>query len=1018
MLNHQLSRVLAAQGHVDPAVLARLAYNVPEGHLAEALLREGLVHPDLLRALGCPLPPYASSGVTHVLPGSEPSVPTATRGPGGAYDPDATNLSVGPGPATTRGPGGAYDPDATNLSVGPGPATTRGPGGPYDPDVTNLGAQPSAPTAPAVHYDPDATNFTLGPQPTASSRSTAPAAHYDPDATNFTLGPQPTASSRPTAPAAHYDPDATNFTLGPQPTASSTPTAPAVRYDPDATNLTFGPSVTSPNAQGALGGSGQGGVGAAPSADVERTFLEPSHSLPSQPTDADQTTWEDGPQTRLVPTRSPQGLKTGEQIAGYVLGDLLGQGGMGAVYRARELQTGREVALKLILASDLSSAQRERFVREGQLMAALAHENVVKVYSAGEDRGIPYLACELVEGTGLKPAFASSDLEERLDLLLQVGDALGYAHAQGIAHRDVKPDNALVDAKGHVRLTDFGLAFALEGERLTRTGTRMGTPAYMAPEQVDAKRAEQGPPTDVWALGVMLYEALTNRRPFRGSNLQEQYFAILMGDPLLPRELDPSVPQGVEAVCLKALAKDPAARYPTATAFVADLRLARAGGQTEAASASLFASRIRRFRYPLIVLTTLALLATVAAWAVRTYDVPLPWVRDVTAPRLHLDTSDDFVKTQTYTIRGEALDAAEWVEVWVEGGQRKRLPGGGRFRLSAQVAQGENAVVIRCRDAAGNESPPQSLRVFSLAGFPRWFQNLAHSLRPALPLPEHLEVLEEKDTYSWARDGSILVYVPPDQIDLGGLELRNGLKLPSANWKVAPARHVELGGFFIGKNEVTWKQMEAFYTWREANFRPKKPIKKPKRFVFHHYMDNPGTDSVRIKAGGGPTNRPRERPGDDHPAVRLTWKAARHYARHNGLRLPTADEWEAAARGNTGRRYPWGSSPPDDSINTYRVGDGYHYTSPVGELGDVSAFGCRDMGGNVSEWVADLFVHESGSKKRKHRTVVGGNWTNTQALYFLPNLHQALPPGDRSSFIGFRVARSHPSQKEADAKLR
>jgi formylglycine-generating enzyme required for sulfatase activity len=991
MLNHQLSRALAAQGHVDPAVLARLAQHVPEGQLAEALLREGLVHPDLLRALGCPLPPYASNGVTHVLPGREPPafgrtpappVPTAARGPGAPYDPDATNLSVGPDPATTRGSGGAYDPDATNLSVGPGPATTRGPGGAYDPEATNL---------------------SVGPGPTATRGS---GGAYDPEATNLSVGPGPTATR---GSGGAYDPEATNLSVGP----GSAPSGP---YDPSATNLTFPPGrVPASFDSGAtsLGTAGSTGPPETSGEDLaDRTYLDPNHVAPTEPADRDQTTWEeDGPRRLLAPPRAPQAIGEGSQLAGYELGRLLGKGGMGAVYRAREFATGREVALKLILAGDLSSTQRERFVREGQLMAALVHENVVKVYSAGEERGIPYLACELVEGTGLKEAFAKSDLDQRLDLLHQVGQALGYAHAQGIAHRDVKPDNVLVDASGHARLTDFGLAFALEGERLTRTGTRMGTPAYMAPEQVDAKRAEQGPPTDVWALGVMLYEALTNKRPFRGANLQEQYYAILMGDPLLPRELESSVSPALEAVCLKALAKDPRARYPEATAFAADLLLAREGGEVGAASTSLIGSRLRRHRYALIVACALALLAGVAIWAARTYDLSLPW-RDITRPQLNLDTSaDDVVKAEAFTIRGEALDAGGWVDVWVEGGQRKRLPQGGRFRLTAQVTRGQNRIVVNCEDAKGNRAPPQTLRVLSLAGFPRWFQNLAPSLRPAIPLPAHLEVLERQGTYRWTADDSILVYVPPGEFPLGGLEPRQGLKLPES-WQLAPARRVRLEGFFVGKHEVTWKQMERFYEWRES--RAQDPVEKPKRVVFHHHMKSPGTNEVELKSGGGPQGRPRERPGDDHPAVRMSWETAGDYARHYGLRLPTADEWEAAARGNTERRYPWGDDAPGPSVNTYRAGDGHLYTSPVGSLEDVSAFGCEDMGGNVAEWVEDLFVHESGRKRADHRTVVGGSWTSTQAFYFLPNLRLGVTR--RGFRIGFRIVRSHPSQATAEAE--
>jgi tetratricopeptide (TPR) repeat protein len=250
----------------------------------------------------------------------------------------------------------------------------------------------------------------------------------------------------------------------------------------------------------------------------------------------------------------------------------LGRGGMGVVFRATDLRADRSVALKVVLQAD-AGVSTQRFVREAQVVAALKHPGIVGVHDAALLEGVPCIVYELVEGgRTLETAFRSLTLAERLELVLEVADALAYVHAAGLVHRDVKPSNVLVDAEGRARLTDFGLVGGAGLERLTLTGRILGTPAYMSPEQFAAERDALGPHSDVWSLGVVLYEALTQRLPFVGDTAAEFMIRARQSTPTPPSSISPEpLPPGAEAVCLRAIAKAPLQRYADAGAFRQEL---------------------------------------------------------------------------------------------------------------------------------------------------------------------------------------------------------------------------------------------------------------------------------------------------------------------------------------------------------------------------------------------------------------------------------------------------------------
>jgi serine/threonine-protein kinase len=263
------------------------------------------------------------------------------------------------------------------------------------------------------------------------------------------------------------------------------------------------------------------------------------------------------------------------QIPGHELQAVLGSGGMGVVYRARQRALDRVVAVKMLLAGPLAGPQElGRFRRETAALACLRHPNIVQVYEAGDVESRPYFTMEFVEGGSLAQKLAGVPQPARQAAALAgtLAEAIQAAHQAGIVHRDLKPANILLTADGTPKVTDFGLARRLEdGTRMTQTGVPMGTPSYMAPEQAQGQTTI-GPAVDVYALGAILYELLTGRPPFQGETAAATVHQVITHDPVPPSRLNFKVPRDLETICLKCLQKAPPHRYASAEALADDLR--------------------------------------------------------------------------------------------------------------------------------------------------------------------------------------------------------------------------------------------------------------------------------------------------------------------------------------------------------------------------------------------------------------------------------------------------------------
>ena len=261
-----------------------------------------------------------------------------------------------------------------------------------------------------------------------------------------------------------------------------------------------------------------------------------------------------------------------------ILGEL-GQGAMGVVYKARDPLIDRVVAIKTInlsLAMDEKEEYEGRFYQEAKAAGRLNHPNIVTIYDVGKSGDVAYIAMELLEGRELRDIMNEGALlpvEQVLNIVAQVAQGLAYAHEHEIVHRDVKPSNIMVIRDGHVKITDFGIARMASSSVRTQTGMVLGSPKYMSPEQVMGKTIDQR--SDIFSLGVMLYEMLTGQAPFDGENVNAIMYQTLNAVPAPPNMMNPAIPEMVNFIVAKALAKKAEDRYQNAKDFAADLRTCR-----------------------------------------------------------------------------------------------------------------------------------------------------------------------------------------------------------------------------------------------------------------------------------------------------------------------------------------------------------------------------------------------------------------------------------------------------------
>lgn len=646
----------------------------------------------------------------------------------------------------------------------------------------------------------------------------------------------------------------------------------------------------------------------------------------------------------------------------YRILEKIGSGGMGVVYRAQDLQLARHVTLKFLpeeLARDRHALAR--FHLEARAASALDHPNICTIHDVAEDTGRAFIVMQFLEGKTLKQELADGRLEiqRAVGLVMEVAAGLAAAHSKGIVHRDIKPANILVTASGQAKILDFGIAKIVfpdqsqaevsETVSLTRTGVLIGTAEYMSPEQALGRKT--GPQSDVFSLGVLLYEMLTGRKPFLATSPVETFDRIVNTTPESVSRINASIPAALECIVFKCLEKEPAERYPTGNELLLDLR------KFERKATS---RRKRTLGVAAVAFTALMVIVAAGWWWIRS--ARINEARSLVAEAGRLADEEFYVAAFDKLLEAEPY-----------------LPDDKRLRDLR--AYSSRAVTIG--------SNPQGANVYvadyNVGQAPQWlFMGKTPLENIRVPIG-YLRWKVEKDGFEtiektlWWLGGETIqnrlfpkgtapgmVYVLP-----GPLEL---FSLP----------RIQVPEFWIDKFEVTNKDFKTFVdqggylkpdlwqqpfvqggrtlSWREAvsRFQDRAGRPGPATWELGKYPDGQG----------------------DYPASGVSWFEAAAYCESVGKSLPTINHWYRAAS-LAGFNYIVRLS------NFSGKGP-----APVGSFPGLGPHGTYDMGGNVKEWVFN--------KTNDRRYILGGAWNAPSYEYRSPD---AQDPFDRLDLYGFRCAK-------------
>lgn len=648
--------------------------------------------------------------------------------------------------------------------------------------------------------------------------------------------------------------------------------------------------------------------------------------------------------TAQTPASGNQDPLIGRTIAErYRLDSKLGFGGMGSIYSATRLHIGDTVAVKILhseLVSDSLSV--ERFRREAQAAARLKHPNAVAIYDFGvSTEGLVYIVMELVEGQSLRDVIKQEGpftAPAAVEVLNQVCSAVDEAHRHNIVHRDLKPDNIMVSvtASGlHIKVLDFGIAKLrdLSGAAgtLTQSGAIMGSPHYMSPEQCLGEELDGR--SDIYSLGVVLYEMLTRRLPFNSPTSTALVVQHVTQPPPSLRAINVSLSPAVEAVALHALEKRREARPQTAAAFAQELAAAATGATVITQGALWPAQTALHSAPPTPPMTTPGWVttgrtATPTSGAVTLSGTP-PFPSGAALPA---KSHTKLVLLLVGAVLVIALigGAVAWL-IYIKTGENRTQPG--KSQAEATNSQAAEQPDREPDNPASNPTPPVA----------------TNSVPP-----------------------TNMVYVPGGEF-LMGSDKGDEYERPRHEVKVKP--------FFIDRYEVTCDEYEEF-------IRATGHTAPPGWINAHH-----------------PPGKARS------PVTGASWDDANAYARWAGKRLPTEEEWEFAARGTDGRRYPWGSEWKSRMANADTSAHGHGGTAEVGEHKGSSPFGAFDMAGNAWEWTATDFATYPGGQsatppQNEQKVVRGGSWkSNKNQATTTFRIGMAGRGGSEYSDIGFRCAK-------------
>jgi len=687
------------------------------------------------------------------------------------------------------------------------------------------------------------------------------------------------------------------------------------------------------------------------------------------------------PATMWLPVAAE--LAPGDIVGHYRIEAKLGEGGMGVVYKAYDTRLHREVALKLLPPEHAADPERmQRLMREARAASALSHSNIVTVYEVGSELGLDFIAMEYVEGQSLAHAIPAKGLPlaRALDYAVEIAAALAKAHAAGIIHRDLKPANIMLAADGHIKLLDFGLARRAPTAQsqtvgVTSEGEIAGTIGYMSPEQVRGLPSDHR--TDIFSLGVVLFEMVTGERPFLGSSAMAVCDAILHAP---PRDFgDSQVPGKLKAMIRKLLERDPAHRYGSADEVQQELN---------ALESSLEPARLSKTAW-MAVGVAVVLAGLLAGWFWHRSSRER-WAIETATPEItRLVDAGEYVKAAALTREARAV-----------------LPKNPTLEKLWMASTGEVSI------ASVPFGADISIRPYH--GDPNAWRTLGQTPLKRIRVPLDAYVLKVVES-GFAPQISIFESLRPDPPGVRFAsdwtwKLRPKRSVPTEmvvvpgglvglNYPLAEAPAVRVDDFLIDRHEVTNEEYKRFLDaggyqkrefWKQPFIKDRRAIPWEDAIAFFHDatgLPGPGTWEV----GGYPKGH------EKYPVAGVSWFEAAAYAEFVGKSLPTAYHWLRASQA--------GDLTALISLGGNFQGEG---TQPVGSAGALSGNGTTDMAGNVKEWC----LNEARAGKR---IILGGGFGEPRYMF---SLTDSQSPWDRLTNFGFRCVKlDSPPAAAAVARL-